>query len=123
MKRSVFQASRVLANQLENELQCQLRLQGIAYALAQEAIEVEEPRCYQRVDIVFVVEAVEHLDHRNQRIAIAEVERPYGAPIEGEEAVVFAQVIAAAVDAADHSRQRIVWTAGSGGAGTERAVV
>src|SRR5215831_12775211 len=76
----------------EGEAQCQLCLQRIAYTLPQEAVKVKQARRHQRIHIVLVVEAVEHLHHRNQRVAIAELERPQRAPVKGEEAVVFAQM-------------------------------
>jgi len=60
----------------EREFQCKLGLQRVAHALAQEAVKVEQPWRNQRVDVVFVVEAVEHLDHGREHVAVAKVNRP-----------------------------------------------
>src|SRR4030095_12720282 len=46
---------------LEHELYRQLDLTWIAHAEAQEPVEVEQCRRHQRIDVVLVVERVEHL--------------------------------------------------------------
>src|SRR5438270_8419792 len=50
---------------LELELHGDLDLPWIADTLAQEAVEVEQRRRRERVDVVGVVERIEHLDARN----------------------------------------------------------
>src|SRR5262249_11025825 len=97
---------------LESELNRELGLQGITYALAQEAVEIEQPRRDQRVDVVLIVKAVEHLHHRRQSVTVAKVDWPECTPIKSEEAVVFAKVIAAAINAVHHPGQRVVGSAG-----------
>ena len=57
--------------ELKLEAHRQLRLPRIAYALAQEAVEVEKGRRTEGVDIVLVVEGVEHLKPRDQRHSLA----------------------------------------------------
>src|SRR5262249_16114629 len=89
---------------LESEFQRKLRLYRIAHALAQEAIKVEQPRRHQRVDVVLVVEAVEHLKHRDQRITISEFDWPGSSPVKRKETVIFAQMIAPAVDSIHYPR-------------------
>ena len=74
---------------LEGELDRQLQLSGIAHALSQEPVEVEESRRDERVDVVGVVESIEHLDDRSYRKAI-KLEWPLNAPVKREIAVVFA---------------------------------
>ena len=46
----------------ERKLHSQLQLPGIADALAQEAVEVEQRCGGQRVNVVLAVEGIEHLD-------------------------------------------------------------
>src|SRR5215472_2111188 len=107
---------------LESELNRKLGLQRITYALAQEAVEIEQPRRDQRVDVVLVVKAVEHLNHWGERVTVAKVDWPERTPIKGEEAVVFAKVIAAAINAVDHPGKRIVGAAGSAAPGSQGIV-
>src|SRR5215475_6790752 len=83
---------------LELKADGDLRLARIADAHAQEAVEVEQRRSRKRVDVVLVVEKVEDFNPRNQRITFAEVDRARHAEVESKEAVVFAKVIAAAVN-------------------------
>src|SRR5918911_3550758 len=78
----------------EQELDGQLHLPRVADALAEEAVEVEETRRRERVDVVRVVEGVEHLDDGDERLALAEAERALQAPVEGEELVVLARRVA-----------------------------
>src|SRR5262245_60121974 len=107
---------------LESELNRELGLQRIAYALAQEAVEIEQPRRDQRVDVVLVVKAVEHLHHRRQSVTVAKVDWPERTPIKGEEAVVFAKVIATAINAVHDPSLRVVGTAGSASPCSQRIV-
>src|SRR5262249_31717649 len=79
---------------LEDELQRQLYLARIAHALTQEAVEIEQPRRYQRVDVVVVVERVEHLNRRNHRIPLVEPDRPQQPPIEREVLIVLSETVA-----------------------------
>ena len=53
----------------------------IADARSQEAREVEEGRRAQRVDVVLVVECVEHLECRNQLVAVTEPEGAHDSPV------------------------------------------
>ena len=66
----------------------------IADALPQEPVKVEQRRRAQRVDVVLVVESIEHLHDWNQRVAFAKLERPLQAPIKRKVFVVLAQRIA-----------------------------
>ena len=79
---------------LESKSDCQLHLSRIADTLSQEPVEVEESRRDERVDIVRVVEGIEHLDDRNYREAFVEFKWPLNAPVEREVLVVFAQRVA-----------------------------
>src|SRR5215471_10734247 len=80
--------------QLKGELQRELHLARIAHALPQEAVEVEQARCCQRVHVVGVVESVEHLHGWNQRVALAQLDRTHQAPIEREVLIVLSQSVA-----------------------------
>ena len=51
---------------LEGELRRELNLPRISHPESQETRKVKECRRRQRVDVVLVVESVEHLDHRDQ---------------------------------------------------------
>src|SRR2546422_1385131 len=88
---------RVGSPSLERELERELRLPRIAHALAQEAVEVKQRRRAEWIHIIFVVEGVEYLNHRNQLHPVAELERPLQAPVEGEKRVVLAQTISTLV--------------------------
>jgi hypothetical protein len=61
--------------------QCQLQLPWIADPLTQKSVEVEEGSGGEWVDVVLVVESIEHLNYRDQRIAFAKPERPLDAPV------------------------------------------
>src|SRR6266568_1860480 len=89
---------------LESDAQGELRLARIAYALTQEAIEVEQSRSAERVDVVLVVEEVEHLEFRDDLHAVPEMEGACQAEIESEERIVFAQRIAALIHAVYKAR-------------------
>src|SRR5437764_13051506 len=78
----------------EQKLDGQLQLPRVADALAEEAVEVEETRRRERIDVVRVVEGIEHLDDGDERLALAEAERALQTPVEGEELVVFARGVA-----------------------------
>src|SRR5262249_17329175 len=108
--------------QLESELQRKLSLQRIAHPLAQETVKIEQSRRHQRINVVLIVEAVEHLKHRDERVTIAKFDRSGGSPIKGEEPVIFAQVITSAVYAVHHAREGVVGTARSACACTQRIV-
>ena len=82
----------------EVEAHGQLRLPRIAHTIAQKAVKVEQPWGRQRIDVVLVVEGVEHLELGDDSHALAEVERSCHAKVKCEVAVVFAQVIPSAVD-------------------------
>ena len=58
-----------------------LGLQRIADTLAQEAVKVKQSRRDQRIDVVAIVEAVEHLKRRREHVAVTEVEWPAAAPV------------------------------------------
>src|ERR1700730_4172715 len=76
-------------------------LARVADANAEEAVEVEELRRGQRVDVIFIVEGVEHFDPGYDAEALAEMDRAGDAEVESEEGVVFAEMITAAIDAVD----------------------
>src|SRR6186713_1352680 len=88
----------------EGHFDRKLHLAWIADAGPQEAVEVEERRGRQRVDVVRVVERVEHLDGRRDRHARVQAERPRQTPIEAEVLVVLAQRVASEIDAVDDAR-------------------
>src|SRR5918999_5002450 len=74
---------------------------------AQESVEIEQRRRAERVDVVFVVERVEHLQDRDHlEPAPLQVERPRDAPVEAEERIVLALRVAAAVDPVEAARAR-----------------
>src|SRR3954462_849880 len=79
---------------LERKLHRQLHLTWVADTLAQEAVKVEQPWRGQRIDFVRVIEGFEHLDRRNQPVALAEFERTRQPPIEREVSIVLAQRVA-----------------------------
>src|SRR6266481_984693 len=101
----------IRACSLEIKPHRQLRLPRIADALAQEPIKVEEGRRAQGVDIVLVVERVEQLQLRRERHVLTKFERTLDTEIKREVSVVFAQMIAAAIDAVYESRNRIIHAA------------
>ena len=68
---------------LESKLDRELHLPWIAYTLPQETIEVEKSRRDEWVDVIGVVEGIEHLDNRNYRKAI-KLEWPLNAPVKRE---------------------------------------
>src|SRR5260370_28033446 len=109
-----------LGQWLEREPNGKLRLQRVTNPLAQETVKIEQPRSQQRIYIILIVKAIEHLQHRGQGVAFPEVERSYRPPVEREKAIVFAQVVSSTVDAADHSRKRVIGAARSARAGAER---
>jgi len=76
---------------LEGELHSQLHLTRIAHTLSQEPVKVEESWRRERIDVVGVVEGIEHLDHRNNREAFVKVEWPLKTPVEREILIVFAR--------------------------------
>src|SRR5262245_13063008 len=80
----------VFARGSECELGGQLQLARVADSLAQVAVEVEQPRRGQRVDQILVVEGVEHLDGRDERVTFGEAEDSRQPPVEREVCVVFA---------------------------------
>src|SRR5579859_2101865 len=106
----------------KSKLHRKLRLEWIAHSLAQEPVKIEQARGHQRVDVVAIVESVEHFNHRCQHVAISEVERPKGTPVKGEEAIVFTQVVATAINAVHYTRQRITRAARRPGAIAQRIV-
>src|SRR5687767_14879214 len=89
---------------LEQHFHGELHLPRIAHAGAQEPVEIEQRRRGERVDIVVVVERVEHLDDRYELQAVAEAERPRQPPVEREERVVLALAVAAAILAVEAAR-------------------
>src|SRR6187399_3042800 len=91
---------------LERQLHCQLRLARVADTRAQEAVEVEQRRRAQRVDVVRVVERVEHLDDRRQLVVRAKAERAPESPVEREILVVLPLAVPAAIDTVEDPRAR-----------------
>src|SRR5215216_2271165 len=53
----------------KRKLHRQLHLSRIAHALPQEPVKVKQSRRHERIDVVGVVERIEHLDYRNDREA------------------------------------------------------
>jgi len=95
-------AGRRYYERLERELRRELHLQRIADARSQEAIEVEQRGRDERIDVVVIVERVEHLEDRRDRVpTIAPAERTGQSPIQGEELIVLPDAIAASVHAVE----------------------
>src|SRR5262245_16853262 len=92
--RSVCSVFLLIASFSERELRGQLQLARVAHSLAQEAVEVEQRHRGQWVDQVLVVEGVEHLDGRDDRVTFGEAEDPRQSPVEREKFVVLAQRVA-----------------------------
>ena len=92
--RQVFYSDPWSKTTLERELNRQLHLPRIAHALPQEPVKVKQSRRHERVDVVGVVEGIEHLDDRNDREALVEFDRPLNAPVKREVFVVFARGVA-----------------------------
>src|SRR5262249_1047449 len=99
-RRSSLLALLLTARRTELELDPhrQLRLSRIADAHAQEAVEVEQLRRGQRVHVVGVAEGVEHFQLRHECEPFADAEPARHAEVEGEERIVLAQMVAAAID-------------------------
>src|SRR5262249_41803625 len=83
---------------LELEAHRQLRLARIAHANAQEAVEVEQLRRRQWIHVVLVVEGVEHFELRNKFHAFAKLKWTVNTEVERKERVVFAEVVAPAIN-------------------------
>lgn len=79
---------------LESKLDRELHLPWIAYTLPQETIEVEKSRRDEWVDVIGVVEGIEHLDNRNYRKAFAKFDRSLDAPVKREILVVLPRGVA-----------------------------
>src|SRR6266851_2031786 len=67
---------------LKLEAHGQLRLARIAHTHTQEAVEVEKRGCDEGVNVVLVIESVEYLNRRGQRITVSKLKGPRGAPVE-----------------------------------------
>ena len=74
---------------LERELDRQLQLPRIANTLPQKTIEVEQRCRAKRVNVVFAVESIEHLDDGYKRVALTELEGTLQPPIKRKVFVVF----------------------------------
>src|SRR6266581_3294073 len=88
----------------ERHLYRELRLPRVADALPEEAVEVEERRRRQRVNVVGVVERVEHLEARNHLSARSHAERTLKTPIKRKVLVVLPIPVAPAIDAVQDAR-------------------
>ena len=91
-------------------------MQGIADSNAEKAAEVKEGRRAEWVDVVGVVEGVEDLGPWDEFVSVMELEGPGETKVQNEEGVVFAKVVAAAIDAVDEACERVVGAAGRPGA-------
>jgi hypothetical protein len=58
-----------------------LYLSRITDALSQEPVEVEQRRSAQRVNVVFAIEGIEHLDDRYQGIVFTKLEWTLQTPV------------------------------------------
>src|SRR5215468_2070200 len=67
----------------------QLRLTRVSNANAQETVKVKQRRCHERVDIVLVVDGVEHFDRWDERIAFSKMDWTSRAPVKRNVFVVF----------------------------------
>ena len=79
---------------LKCELDCHLKLPRVADALSEKSVKVEEPGRDKRIDVVFTVGRIEHLDDGNDRESLAKLERPLQAPVKREILIVFAVGVA-----------------------------
>ena len=61
--------------------------------MSQEAVEVEQRCRTQRVNVVPIVEGIEHLDDGDKRIPLAKLEWTLQSPIKREILIVFPQCI------------------------------
>jgi hypothetical protein len=66
---------------LERKPYRQLHLPRIADTLPQKSVEVEEGSRAEWVDVVLVVESIEHLNYRDQSKAFTKPKRPLNAPV------------------------------------------
>ena len=66
---------------LERKPYRQLHLPRIADTLPQKSVEVEKGSRAEWVNVVLVVESIEHLNYRNQRKAFTKPEGPLDAPV------------------------------------------
>ena len=87
-------------------------MQRIAYSNTEKAAEVEEGRRTEWVDIVGVVEGVEYLDPWNEFVFVVELKGPGKTKVQNEEGIVFAKMVAAAIDTVNEACERVVGTAG-----------
>ena len=90
-------------HKLEGQSHRQLNLPRIANTLSQEPVEVKQAWRSKWIDIVGVVEGIEHLEHRNDREAFVQFDRPLDSPIKREILIVFAQSVA--VSSSSHCRR------------------
>src|SRR6476659_4352950 len=93
---------------LERHLHAELRLPRIADALPQEAVEIKQRGCRQRIHVVRVVERVEHLETGND-LSPSQLERTLETPIEREVLVVLPIPVTSTVDIVQHTGGRRDW--------------
>src|SRR6266498_4688778 len=79
---------------LKLELNSQLHLSRITNSLPQKSKEVKKSRGSEGIDIISVVESIEHFYNWNECVAFPKLERPLQSPIEREVLVILAQSIA-----------------------------
>jgi hypothetical protein len=72
---TIFNSNRQFFVSSESETDGQLYLSGIAHSLPQESVKIEQARRAQGVDVVRVVECIEHFDDRNERVSLAKLNR------------------------------------------------
>src|SRR5262249_38798462 len=98
---------------LERRLDSHLKLPWVADANAKKPGEVEQRRRRQRVDVVDVVEGVEHLQAGNNLAPCAKAEASLEPPVERKVRVVLPIPVAAAIDAVQDARRGRDWLRGS----------
>ena len=94
-----------------------MSLQRIADSNTEKSAEVKEGRRTEWVDIVGVIEGVEYFGPWNKFVSVMELEGPGKTKVQNEEGVVFAKMVAAAVDSVDKACKRVVGAAGRASAG------
>jgi hypothetical protein len=84
-------------------------LPWVADSNPKKSAEIEQGRRTEWVEIVGVVEGVEHLYARHEfELAIVEMDRTSHAKVYDEEGVVLAKMVTAAVNAVHKPRERVV---------------
>ena len=91
---NLFYFCSVTLQWLKSQFHRELHLPWITDTLPQEPVKVKEPGRHERVDVVCVIERIEHLNCGNQGVSLAKLEPSGQPPIKREKLVVLAERIA-----------------------------